>query len=78
MQIQILGTGCPKCKALTERVETAVREMGLECDIIKVTDIKDIMRYGVMMTPGLAIDGQVKSSGKLLSVEEIKSILEGA
>ena len=75
MKIQILGTGCPKCKALAERVERAVAELGLDCEIEKVTDIKEIMSYGVMMTPALAIDGDVKLSGKLPSVVEIMEIL---
>jgi small redox-active disulfide protein 2 len=78
MKVQILGTGCPKCRTLTERVETAVSQMGLDCEVVKVTDIKEIMAFGVMMTPGLAIDGEVRSTGRLLSVEEIKTVLEAA
>jgi len=75
MKIQILGTGCPKCKTLTENAEKAAKEMGLDCQIEKVTDINDILAFGVMMTPALAIDGEVKSAGKVLSPDEIKKLL---
>ena len=75
MKIQVLGSGCPKCKTLTERVEEAVAALGLECDVEKVTDINEIIGFGVMVTPGLVIDGEVRSTGKLLSVEDIKSLL---
>ncbi len=75
MKIQILGTGCPKCKTLTENAEKAAKEMGLDCHIEKVTDINDILAFGVMMTPALAIDGEVKSAGKVLSPDEIKKLL---
>lgn len=74
-KIQILGTGCTKCMKLTENAEKAAREAGIEFEIQKVQDIKEIMNYGVMMTPGLAIDGEVKAVGKVLSVEEIKKLL---
>jgi len=73
--IQILGTGCPKCKKLTENAETAAAELGIECEIVKVTDINEILGFGVMMTPALAVDGNVKSVGKLLSPEQIKAHL---
>jgi small redox-active disulfide protein 2 len=76
VKIQILGTGCPNCVRLAENAEAAARELGLEYELEKVTDINDIMKFGVMMTPGLAVDGQVKSSGKVLSSEEIKPLLE--
>ncbi|MFH0910090.1 MAG: thioredoxin family protein [Planctomycetota bacterium] len=75
MKIQILGTGCPKCKKLAENAETAAKELGLEHDLVKVTDINEIMKFGVMMTPGLAVDGEVKVVGKVPSVEEIKGML---
>ena len=75
MKIQVLGSGCPKCKALTERVEEAVGSLGIDCEVEKVTDINDIISFGVMVTPGLVIDGEVKSVGKLLSVDEIKGML---
>lgn len=71
MKIEVLGTGCPKCKQLTMNVEAAVKETGLEAEIIKVTDIDKITDYGVMMTPAVVIDGKVVSSGKLLSPDEI-------
>ena len=73
-KIQILGTGCPKCKKLAENAETAARELGIEYDIVKVTDINDIMGFGVMMTPALAVDGEVKVTGKVPSVEEVKEL----
>lgn len=75
MKIQILGTGCPKCKTLTANAEKAVAELGINAEIEKITDIKAIMAFGVMMTPALAVDGVVKSSGHLLSPEQIKKIL---
>ena len=75
-KIQILGTGCPKCKKLAENAQSAVEELGLECEIEKVTDITAIMSFGVMITPALAVDGEVKSSGKLLSVDDIKGLLD--
>jgi small redox-active disulfide protein 2 len=74
MRIQILGTGCPKCKQLTANAEEAVRQMGLEAEIEKVTEIAEIMKFGVMMTPALAVDGQVKSAGKVLSPAEIMGL----
>ncbi len=75
MKIQILGTGCPKCRQLAANAEAAVREAGIECEIEKVTEIDDILAFGVMMTPALAIDGQVKSAGKVLPVSKIKEEL---
>jgi len=74
-KIQILGTGCAKCMKLTENAEKAAKEAGIEAEVEKVTDIKKIMEFGVMMTPGLAVDGEVKAVGKVLSVEEIKKLL---
>ncbi|NOR14708.1 MAG: thioredoxin family protein, partial [Candidatus Aminicenantes bacterium] len=70
--IQILGTGCPKCKQLAAHAEQAVTELGSEFEVVKVTDINEILKFGVMMTPSLAVDNEVKSVGKLLSPEEIK------
>jgi len=75
MKLQILGTGCPKCKKLAENAEAAVKDLGAECDIEKVTDINEIMKFGVMMTPALAIDGQVKVVGKVATPDEIKTFL---
>ena len=74
-KIQILGTGCPKCIKLTENAKTAAEAAGAVYEIEKVTDISKIMDFGVMMTPAIAIDGEVKSVGKVLSVEEIKKLL---
>jgi small redox-active disulfide protein 2 len=74
-KIQILGTGCPKCKKLTENAESAAKELGVAYEIEKVTDINEIMKFGVMMTPALAVDGQVKSVGKVISPDEIKKML---
>ncbi|MCK5555591.1 MAG: TM0996/MTH895 family glutaredoxin-like protein [Alphaproteobacteria bacterium] len=75
MKIQILGTGCPKYKALTEAAETAAKELGIACDIEKVTDIEKIMSFGVMMTPALVVDGEVKIVGKIPSQDELKKLL---
>jgi len=74
-KIQILGTGCPKCKKLAENAEAAAKELGIEYDIEKVTDINEIMKFGVMMTPSFAIDDKVKVVGKVLSADEIKQML---
>ena len=75
MKIQILGTGCPKCKALAENADRAATELGLDYELEKVTDIVKIMGFGVMMTPALAVDGKVKSAGKVLTAEDIKKFL---
>jgi small redox-active disulfide protein 2 len=74
-QIQILGTGCPKCKKLAENAEAAAKDLGIEYSLKKVTKINEIMKFGVMLTPALAIDGQVKSIGKVASPDEIKKML---
>ena len=71
MKIQVLGTGCPKCKSLAENAEAAALEAGIEYELEKVTDINDIVRFGVMMTPALVIDGDVKAVGKVPSPAEI-------
>ena len=76
MKVQILGTGCPKCKKLAENAEAAAKELGLKFELEKVTDIGQIMKFGVMMTPALAVDGNVKVVGKLPSVDEIKAMLK--
>jgi small redox-active disulfide protein 2 len=73
--IQILGTGCPNCKRLTENAEAAAQELGGGFTIEKITDLDRITDFGVMMTPALAVDGEVKSMGKVLSPEEIKRLL---
>jgi len=74
-KIQILGTGCPKCKKLAENAEAAAKELGIEFALEKVTEINKIMKFGVMVTPALAIDGQVKLVGKVASPDEIKQML---
>ncbi len=74
-KIQILGTGCPKCKLLFANVETAVKSAGIEAQLEKVDKIVDIMKFGVMSTPALVVDGAVKSAGKVLSPEDIRKHL---
>ena len=74
-KIQILGVGCPKCNKLAENAKAAIQELGVECEIEKVTQINEIMKFGVMMTPALAIDGEVTMVGKVASVDEIKQML---
>jgi len=74
-QILILGPGCRKCRTLMELCEKAAADLNLECEIGKVTDITEIMKYGVMMTPGLVVDGEVKLVGKVPPVEELKKLL---
>jgi len=74
-KVQVLGTGCPKCRKLAENAEAAAKALGIEYELVKVTDINEIMDFGVMMTPALAVDGEVKTAGKVPSVEEIKKLL---
>lgn len=74
-KLQILGTGCPKCKKLAELTEQAATELGLEFEIEKVSEISEIMKFGVMMTPGLAVDGNVKVAGKVPGVDELKQMI---
>ncbi len=74
-KLQILGAGCPKCKKLAENAEAAAKAMGIEYTLDKVTDIAEIMKFGVMMTPALVIDGAVKAVGKVPDVEAIKTML---
>jgi small redox-active disulfide protein 2 len=75
VKIEILGTGCPKCKKLAENAEIAAKNLGIEYEIEKITDINEIMKFGVMITPALAIDGTVKVAGKVASPEDIKVML---
>lgn len=77
MKVQILGTGCPKCRLLEEHARQAIASSGVTAEVEKITSIDAIMEMGVMMTPALAIDGMVKSSGRVLSVEQISEILKG-
>lgn len=78
MIIKILGSGCKSCVTLTENTEAALKEVGMEAEIVKVTDFKDIMSYGVMTTPAIVIDEKVISFGKVLKPKEIVKILENA
>jgi small redox-active disulfide protein 2 len=75
MKIQILGTGCPKCKALAANAEKAVEELGLDAEIEKITGIQDILKFEILMMPGLVVDGQVKASGRVPATDEIKELL---
>ena len=76
LKIQILGTGCPKCKKLAENTEAAVAELGLEYTLEKVTDINEIMKFKVWQTPGLVLNGEIISVGKTLSAPEIKTLIK--
>jgi small redox-active disulfide protein 2 len=78
MNIQILGMGCPKCRSLEANAVEAVKTLGIEAKVEKVADMAEIMKMGVMTTPALAIDNQVRSSGKLLTVEQIMDIVKSA
>ena len=75
MKIQILGTGCARCKALASNAEKAVQELGLNAEIEKVTGIQDILKFEILMMPGLVIDGQVRAAGRVPSADEIKQLL---
>lgn len=74
-KIQILGPGCPKCKKLAEITQAAAEELDIDYTLEKVTDISEIMKFGVMMTPALAVDGNVKLVGKVPSPDEVKKLL---
>lgn len=76
MKIKVLGPGCRNCVTLSNNTEAALKELGIEAEIIKVTDYKDIASYGIMSTPGLVIDDEVVSYGKVLKADAIKEILE--
>jgi len=75
-KIQILGTGCAKCNQLADSTQKAATEIGLECEFEKVTEIAKIMAFGVMVTPALVVDGKVLSSGKVLTVDQAKALLQ--
>lgn len=75
MKIEVLGTGCAKCKTLFDNAKKAVEEAGVAAEVVKVEDIPTIMKYGVMSTPALVVDGQVKFSGKVASAAEIAGML---
>lgn len=74
-KIQVLGTGCAKCKALTANAEAAVRAAGIEAEVVKIDRIAEIMKMGVLVTPALAVDGIVKSAGQVLSPDEIRAFV---
>ena len=74
--IKVLGTGCPKCSPLADNVKIAADQLGVEYELEKITAISEIMQHGVMMTPSLVVDNEVKSSGKVLNVEQIKAMLQ--
>jgi small redox-active disulfide protein 2 len=78
MKLQILGTGCAKCNALTMATEQAAQSLGLQYELEKVTDLKQIMAFGVMMTPALVVDGKVKVAGKVPNPNELKTMLQPA
>lgn len=76
MKIEILGTGCAKCTKLEELARKAISELGIDAEITKVKNVKDIMNYGVMITPALVVNGEVKVAGKLPSIDDIKKMLQ--
>lgn len=76
MIFQVMGPGCAKCNQLAENVESAATEVGVDYEIVKIADFNEMMKFGVMMTPALAIDGSVKCVGKVPSVDEIKAMLD--
>jgi len=78
MKVEILGAGCPKCKKLAEITEQAAKELKIAVEIIKVTDIQEIINRGVMMTPSLSINGEIKCTGKIPTIDEIKNWLKEA
>jgi small redox-active disulfide protein 2 len=75
IKIEVLGSGCPKCKKLAEVADQAARSLGIDYDLEKITDMQKIMAYGVLMTPALVVNGQVKLSGKVPSVDQAKKLL---
>ena len=75
MKIEIVGPGCPRCIATEKSVKEAVKQLGIQAEISKVTDVAEFAKKGVMFTPGVIVDGQVKISGKIPTVDEIKQIL---
>ena len=76
MKIEVLGPGCHNCMKLYENVQEALRDTGKDAEVIKVVDINKITEYGIMLTPALAIDGEVKTVGKVLTIEEIKTLIQ--
>ena len=76
MKVEILGTGCPKCKQLAANVEEVLKELNLQAEVVKITELNKIMEYGVMLTPALVINGKVVSSGKVLTKDQVKSLIQ--
>ena len=76
MKIQILGIGCPKCKQTEANAKEAIKNLGLDAEVEKITDVNEITDFGVMSTPALAVDGAAKFSGKIPSVKEIEEVLK--
>lgn len=74
-EVQILGAECAKCKILAESVRKAKEDAGIDAEVEKIEDVREIMKFTIMITPGLAIDGEVRSTGKVLSTEDIKKLL---
>lgn len=74
-KLQILGTGCAKCEKLANLTDTAAKELGMNYELVKVKDLNDIASFGVMMTPALAVDGEVKVVGKVPDLESIKKLI---
>ena len=77
IKLQILGPGCPKCAKLMEEAEKAAKALGIDYEIEKIKDIREMVKFGVMATPSLAVNGKVKSVGRVLDMEQIKKILAG-
>jgi small redox-active disulfide protein 2 len=75
MKVQVLGTGCAKCKQLTANAEKAIQELGISATVEKVEDVREIVKFRVMSTPALVIDGQVRSAGRVLSPADIQALL---
>jgi len=76
MRIEILGTGCPKCESVARNAQEALTQLGIQVDVVKVTDITEIAARGVMLTPALVIDGDIKAVGKVPTIDEIKAWLQ--
>jgi small redox-active disulfide protein 2 len=77
VKIEVMGTGCAKCKRLMKNVDKAVAELGIDAEVVKIDDITEIMDRGIMLTPGLVVDGELKVSGRVADVAELKEILSG-
>ena len=77
MKILVLGPGCAKCQRLMENAEKAVQELGIEAEVEKISDMKQIVALGIMSTPGIVVDGRVTGSGRVFNVEEVKKMIQG-